>query len=184
MAEQSAKMTLPGDASPCRRIARMLRVNHAGEYGARRIYEGQLKVLGGTAYAPLLKEMAEQEKVHLQYFSSELPKRQIRPTLLQPLWHVAGYALGVVTAKMGPRTAMACTVAVEEVIAEHYAAQEEELAALDPALKGKIAEFRADETAHRDTGIEQQAELAPGYEIVTAFIKAGSKAAIWLSKRI
>ena len=178
MAKQALK--LPGDRKES--LAQILRVNHAGEYGARRIYEGQLRVLKGTKHEGQIREMWEQEKAHLNYFEKAIPEHRVRPTALLPLWHVAGYALGAVTAMMGARVAMACTVAVEEVIDNHYAEQEEQ--DLDPKLKQKIAELRADELHHRDIGLEQEAELAPAYDIITGAIKAGSRAAIWLSKRI
>lgn len=174
------KLKLPGDRAE--NLSQVLRVNHAGEYGARRIYEGQLRVLKGTRHEAKIREMWEQEKAHLNYFEKAIPEHRVRPTALLPIWHVAGYALGAATAMLGARTAMACTVAVEEVIDAHYAEQEE--LDLDPKLKQKIAEFRADELHHRDIGLEQEAELAPGYDMITSVIKAGSRAAIWLSKRI
>jgi ubiquinone biosynthesis monooxygenase Coq7 len=181
MAKQT-KLVLPGDRNPKDSLAQILRVNHAGEYGARRIYEGQLRILKGTRHEAKIREMWEQEAAHLSYFEKAIPEHRVRPTALLPLWHVAGYALGAATAMMGSRVAMACTVAVEEVIDQHYAEQEEQ--DLDPKLKQKIAEFRADENHHRDIGLEEEAELAPGYDILTGVIKVGSRAAIWLSKRI
>src|SRR3546814_4906889 len=117
---------LPGDIEPEAHLARMLRVDHAGEYGARRIYEGQLAVLGKSACAPTLKHMHAQELVHLRTFEDLLVRHRVRPTLLQPVWHVAGFALGAATALLGEKAAMACTVAVEEVIDEHYAGQRSE----------------------------------------------------------
>src|SRR3546814_2861783 len=107
---------LPGDIEPEAHLARMLRVDHAGEYGARRIYEGQLAVLGKSACAPTLKHMHAQELVHLRTFEDLLVRHRVRPTLLQPVWHVAGFALGAATALLGEKAAMACTVAVEEEI--------------------------------------------------------------------
>src|SRR4051812_42134290 len=101
---------LPGDIQRKDRIAQMIRVDHAGEYGAKRIYAGQLAVLGKSACAPLLREMADQEQKHLDAFSGMMGRRRIRPTALMPLWHVAGYALGAVTALLGEKAAMACTV--------------------------------------------------------------------------
>lgn len=177
---------LPGDPKPDERLARMLRVDHAGEYGARRIYEGQLAVLGRSPAAPVIREMWAQEAKHLAYFDEALPKRQVRPTLLHPLWHVAGFALGAATAMMGERAAMACTVAVEEAIDEHYAEQSAALEG-DPEeqeLKETIDAFRADELEHRDIGLAHDAEAAPAYPLLSAAIKAGSKAAIWLSERV
>ena len=117
------KQTLPNELPHEEQIARMIRVNHAGEYGAKRIYAGQLAVLGKSPCGDVLRHMAQQEHVHLDKFADMMAKRRVRPTALMPLWHVAGFALGAVTAFMGEKAAMACTVAVESVIDEHYAAQ-------------------------------------------------------------
>ena len=175
---------LPGDPGRDEQIARMLRVDHAGEYGAVRIYEGQLAVLGRTRAGEVIRRMAAQEKKHLERFDRLLPAHRVRPTLLGPLWHAAGFALGAATALLGERAAMACTVAVEEVIDEHYAAQAEALGGEEPALKSTIEEFRQDELAHRDEGLAHGAEQAAGYEALTAGIKVASRLAIWLSTRI
>ena len=177
---------LPGDSLPKEQLDRILRVDHAGEYGARRIYEGQLAVLRRSPVAPVIRRMWEQEAKHLAYFDEALPKRQVRPTLLHPVWHVAGFAHGAATAMMGERAAMACTVAVEEAIDEHYAAQSASLES-DPGeqeLKETIDSFRADELEHRDIGLTHDAEQAPAYPLLSAAIKAGSRAAIWLSERV
>jgi len=185
-AKPKPAMRRPGDPSAEAALARMLRVDHAGEYGARRIYEGQLAVLGQSSVAPVIRKMWEQEVKHLDHFEKLLPGRRVRPTLLQPLWHVAGFALGAATALMGERAAMACTVAVEEVIDEHYAKQAESLSdePAEAALRATIEDFRADELEHRDTGLAHEAELATGYEPLTAVIKQGSRLAIWLSERL
>jgi ubiquinone biosynthesis monooxygenase Coq7 len=175
---------LPGDPEPAELIARMLRVDHAGEYGARRIYEGQLSVLGRTRSAPTLRHMHEQELRHLAAFETLLVERRVRPTALQPVWHLAGFALGAATALMGEKAAMACTVAVEEVIDEHYAGQIARLGDDEAGLRDKLEDFRADEIAHRDTGLAHGAEETPGYEILSGAIKTGSRLAIWLSERI
>ena len=176
---------LPGDPGPRERIGRMIRVDHAGEYGARRIYEGQLAVLGKThPKYETIREMHAQELEHLETFENLLRLRRVRPTALQPVWHVAGFALGAATALMGERAAMACTVAVEEVIDEHYAGQAEALDEEEAELKGTIEQFRADELEHRDTALEHGAEETPGYELLSSGIKAGSRLAIWLSERI
>ena len=114
---------LPGDLTKEELISRIIRVDQAGEYGAKRIYEGQLSVLGGSEDGPLLREMADKENSHLETFNKLMVERRVRPTLLSPLWHFAGFALGAGTALMGREAAMACTVAVEEVIEEHYANQ-------------------------------------------------------------
>src|SRR6185312_12388521 len=134
---------LPGDPSRTEDVARMIRVDHAGEYGAARIYEGQLAVLGRSASAPVIRRMAEQEKRHLAAFDSLVVDRRVRPTLLSPLWHAAGFALGAATALLGERAAMACTVAVEEVIDEHYRDQVDRLGETEPELRNAITEFRA-----------------------------------------
>jgi len=175
---------LPGDRAPEAEIARMIRVDHAGEYGATRIYQGQLAVLGRGRARDEVRHMGEQEKRHLAAFDRLLPERRVRPTLLHPLWHVAGFALGAATALLGERAAMACTVAVEEVIDEHYVGQAERLGAADPALTETILEFRADEIAHRDKALEMGAEETLGYDLLSAAIKTGSRLAIWLSERL
>ncbi len=175
---------LPGDPSPEETIARILRVDHAGEYGAVRIYAGQLAVLGATAVGGTIEKMAACEQEHLKAFSHMLAERRVRPTVLSPIWHVAGYALGVATALMGPKAAMACTAAVEEVIDEHYAGQAAALGDTEPALRERIESFRADEIAHRDEALAQGAEQAPAYFLLAGAIKAGSRLAIWLSTRL
>ena len=176
--------TLPGDRSPDESVKRMIRVNHAGEYGAKRIYAGQLAVLGKSKLAPLLQEMADQEQKHLDVFSDMLVKRRVRPTALMPLWHVCGYALGAATALLGEKAAMACTVAVEEVIGAHYAEQAAELGDDEKDLRETVAAYGRDELAHRDEALAHGAERAPAYPVLTEAIKAGTRLAIWLSKQI
>ncbi len=175
---------LPGDPSPRAMIERMIRVDHAGEFGAVRIYEGQLAVLDHSPRAAVIRHMAGQERRHLAEFERLLVERRVRPTALTPLWHVAGFALGAATALMGERAAMACTVAVEEVIDEHYAGQRDRLGADEAALRETIDRFRLEELEHRDTGLAHEAERTPGYELLTGAIKAGCRLAIWLSSRI
>jgi len=175
---------LPGDPAPAEEIARMLRVDHAGEYGATRIYRGQLDVLGRGRSVAAIRYMAETEQRHLARFEALLRERRVRPTILQPLWSVAGYAVGAATALLGERAAMACTVAVEEVIDEHYRSQAEKLAGEDPALCETILSFRDDEIAHRDLAIAHGAEETAGYELITGLVKTGSRIAIWLSTRL
>ncbi len=175
---------LPGDLTREQLIARIIRVDHAGEYGARRIYEGQLAVLGQTSSGPVIAEMHEQETRHLEAFETLVADRRVRPTALQPVWHVAGFALGAATALLGEKAAMACTVAVEEVIEEHYARQIERLGEDEAELRAALEEFRADELEHRDTGLAHGAGEAPGYEALSAAIKTGSRLAIWLSERV
>jgi ubiquinone biosynthesis monooxygenase Coq7 len=187
MTDRPSKTTegrLAGDLAPKEAIERMIRVDHAGEYGAKRIYAGQLSVLGQSEHGPIIEHMAEQEEKHLQYFEKAIGDRGVRPTALLPIWHAAGFALGAATAMMGPRAAMACTVAVEEAIDEHYQAQLDTLGADEAPLKQAIAEFREEELEHRDIALEREAELAPGYEVLSHVIKRGSKLAIWLSERV
>ena len=174
---------LPGDP-PAESVAAMIRVDHAGEYGATRIYEGQLAVLPRGPARNAVAEMAEQEARHLAAFEALVGERRVRPTLLQPLWQVAGFALGAATALLGERAAMACTVAVEEVIDEHYQAQADRLGEADPALKQQILEFRDDELKHRNSALDLGAADAPAYRLLSAAIKTGSRLAIWLSTRI
>ena len=175
---------LPGDRHPVAEIARMLRVDHAGEYGATRIYQGQLDVLGRGRSEAEIRQMAEAERRHLAAFEKLLGERRVRPTLLHPLWFVAGYAVGAATALLGERAAMACTVAVEEVIDEHYREQSERLAGEDPALHATILAFRDDEIRHREAAVAQGAEETPGYDLISAMVKTGSRLAIWLSTRL
>jgi ubiquinone biosynthesis monooxygenase Coq7 len=175
---------LPGDRRE--KTAAMLMVDHAGEYGAARIYAGQLAVIGDRhSHAPLIQHMAAQERRHLETFDRLLTERRARPTLIGPLWHAAGFALGAATALLGPRAAMACTAAVEEEIDRHYGAQLDVLAdGSDPELAAHIADFRADEAEHRDTALAHDAESTPGYPILSALIRAGCRAAIAVSSRI
>jgi ubiquinone biosynthesis monooxygenase Coq7 len=181
---EAAAPRAPGDLSPRGLVARMIRVDHAGEYGAARIYAGQIAVLGHTDKGPILQHMKEQEQVHLDTFSALIGERGVRPTALLPFWHVAGFALGVGTALLGSRAAMACTVAVEEVIDEHYAEQAAALGEDERPLRDTIEQFRREEIEHRDIGLAHEAEKAPGYRILTTLIKAGCKVAIRLSERV
>ncbi|HJS32125.1 MAG TPA: demethoxyubiquinone hydroxylase family protein [Alphaproteobacteria bacterium] len=178
------RRNLPGDLPRADEISRMLRVDHAGEYGAVRIYAGQLAVLGDSKAGDVVRRMAAQEQRHLDTFDRLLPAHRVRPTALAPLWHVAGFALGAASALLGERAAMACTVAVEEVIDEHYAGQIERLGEDETQLKATLEEFRRDEIAHRDEGIAHGAHQAPAHPLLSAAIKTGSRLAIWLSTRI
>ena len=175
---------LPGDLPTEKLLERIVRVDHAGEYGAVRIYEGQLAVLGNSSKADVIRHMAKQEREHLDKFNELIGARRVRPTALMPVWHAAGFALGAATALMGERAAMACTAAVEEVIDEHYAKQAAALGDDEAELRETIEKFREDELEHRDTAIAHEAEETPGYEALAAGIKKGSKLAIWLSERV
>jgi ubiquinone biosynthesis monooxygenase Coq7 len=180
-AGEPRRQRLPGDLEPAALLDRIIRVDQAGEYGAKRIYEGQMAVLGPD---PKLVHMAEQERRHLQRFDELLVERRARPTLLQPLWHVAGFALGAATAMLGREAAMACTVAVEEVIDEHYRQQVATLPPEEAPLKAEIETFRKEELEHRAIGLAEGAERAPAYPALTAAVKTGSRLAIWLAERL
>jgi 3-demethoxyubiquinol 3-hydroxylase len=163
----------------------MLRVDQAGEYGATRIYAGQLAVMGNRApRAAEIAAMAMQEAAHRARFDALLARRGVRPTALQPLWSVAGFALGAATALVGPETAMACTAAVEEEIDRHYTRQLEQLGDSDPELSAMIDEFRAEEREHRDAALAAGAERAPAYPLVSTAIRLGCRFAIHLSERL
>jgi ubiquinone biosynthesis monooxygenase Coq7 len=162
----------------------IIRVNHAGEFGAKRIYEGQLAILKNQPCGKVIEHMKEQELEHLQKFEELIVERKVRPTILQPFWHIAGFALGAGTALLGEKAAMACTVAVEEVIDEHYKNQLSELDDSEKDLKKSIEKFRAEELEHRDIGLQHDAENAVAYPILTTAIKSASKLAIWLSTRL
>ena len=167
--------------------SQMIRVDQAGEYGATRIYAGQLAVMGDRGpHSAEIRAMAEQEAGHLAKFNALVARRGTRPTALQPVWSVAGYALGAATALIGPEAAMACTAAVEEEIDRHYTRQLADLeqAGDDPELAGMIEDFRADEREHRDAAIAAGAERAPAYPLLSAAIRRGCRAAIRLSERI
>lgn len=177
-------MTLPGDRSPDATLHRMIRVDHAGEYGAARIYAGQLAVMRQGGKADLVRHMRDQEQTHLDTFNTMIADRRVRPTALLPLWHLAGFALGAATAALGERAAMACTVAVEETIEAHYTDQLEKLAETEPALRETLEKFRAEEVEHRDIGLANDAERTPGYRLLSAAIKAGCRLAIKVSERV
>ncbi|MBB5987157.1 demethoxyubiquinone hydroxylase family protein [Sphingobium lignivorans] len=164
--------------------AAMLRVDQAGEFGAVRIYAGQLAVLGDRhPMSRQIAHMAAQEERHRAHFDRMIVERGVRPTILQPFWHVAGFALGAATALIGPEAAMACTAAIETEIDDHYGRQLEEIGEDDPALSGAIEEFQAEEVEHRDTAIAHGAEAAPAYPLLFGMIRLGCRAAIALSQR-
>ncbi|MCY7339298.1 MAG: demethoxyubiquinone hydroxylase family protein [Sphingomonas bacterium] len=165
--------------------ASMLRVNQAGEYGATRIYAGQLAVLRkDSPAAHQIARMAHQEARHLARFNALMAHRRVRPTALQPIWDVAGFALGAATALMGEKAAMACTDAVETEIDRHYGEQLDALGEDDPELAAEITDFRAEELEHQATARAYGAAEAPGYPLLTTAIRAGCRVAIALSKRI
>ncbi|XP_049645179.1 5-demethoxyubiquinone hydroxylase, mitochondrial [Suncus etruscus] len=166
---------------------RIIRVDHAGEYGANRIYAGQMAVLGRSSVGPLIQKMWDQEKDHLKKFNEMMVDFRARPTVLLPLWNVLGFALGAGTALLGKEGAMACTVAVEESIAQHYNNQIRTLMEEDPEkyeeLLQVIKKFRDEELEHHDIGLEHDAEMAPAYAVLKRVIQAGCSAAIYLSER-
>jgi ubiquinone biosynthesis monooxygenase Coq7 len=177
-------MTRPGDPPAEAEVHRMIRVDHAGEYGAARIYAGQLAVMRDRGKADLVRHMRDQEQVHLDTFNEMVADRQVRPTVLLPFWHLAGYALGAATAAMGERAAMACTVAVEEAIDAHYTGQIERLPDSETSLRDTLVKFRGEEREHRDIALANEAERAPGYRLLSAAIRAGCRVAIRLSERL
>ncbi len=172
------------DAEYHQNIEKMIRVDHAGEFGAVQIYKGQLDVLRGTKCAEMIEHMYDQEKGHLATFETYMRERGIRPTLLSPVWRIAGYALGAITAQMGEKAAMACTAAVEDVIDKHYGDQLEQLRPEEKDLRAIIEKFRAEEEEHKELALDFGAEQAVGYPVLSKIIKAGSHIAIFLSKRI
>ena len=173
----------PGDRRES--TAAMIRVDQAGEYGATRIYAGQLAVLGDRHPASrVITHMAHQEERHRAFFDKLIAERGVRPTLLQPFWNVAGFALGAATAAIGPEAAMACTAAVETEIDKHYQEQLDQLGDSDPELSAAIADFQAEELEHKEHAIAAGAENAVGYPVLSAFIRLGCKVAIAASKRI
>lgn len=172
----------PGDSHPD--IDSMIRVDQAGEYGATRIYAGQLAILGDRSPAARsIARMAVQEERHRERFDQIIAERGVRPTLLQPFWDKAGFALGAVTALIGPEAAMACTAAVETEIDKHYSDQLDALGDDDPELSETIAQFREEEREHHDTAIAEGAESAPAYPLLSGAIRLACKAAIAASKR-
>jgi len=165
--------------------ARMIRVDQAGEFGATRIYAGQLAVMGDRGpHSAEIVEMARQEEDHRAQFDAIMAKRGVRPTALQPVWSAAGFALGAATALLGPKAAMACTAAIETEIDRHYTEQLDELGESDPELAGTIRQFRDDERAHRDAALAAGAEQTPAYPLLFNAIRLGCRAAIKLSERI
>ena len=166
-------------------LEEIIRVDHAGEYGATKIYSGQIAIFGkNSKLGKTIQHMANQEQEHIDKFNELILEHRVRPTALLPLWNVAGFALGASTALMGEKAAMACTVAVEKVIGEHYQEQLDLLGDDHKDLKKTISKFRDDELEHHDIGIEHDAENAPGYNIMSKVIELGCKTAIAISKKI
>ena len=166
----------------------ILRVDHAGERGAIKIYEGQLLALNTIKENKSLKkkieEMKEQEKEHLEYFEKEIQKRKIKPTYLLPLWDIMGGALGFGTVVLGKKATMLCTASVEEVIEDHYQNQLKNLGNDEMVLKAKIEKFKNDEAEHKNTTYESGATNKGLYSIMDKIIRTGSKIAITISEKI
>ena len=165
-------------------IERFLRVNHAGERAAQQIYKGQLAVLANHEMADEIRHMMDQEVEHLETFDSLLNERQVRPSLLDPLWGAAGFTLGVVTAAMGPKAAMACTIAVEEVIGEHYQKQADILGEDERELQATVERFRDEELEHRDIAVEHDGREARHYSLLRKVIQRGCRTAIKIAEKV
>lgn len=167
-------------------IDEILRVNHAGEYGAVRIYKGQISgIQSASTMHPLLQHMLEGEERHLAYFNNQIKSHHSRPTVFLPLWHLGGYMMGKISALIGPKTAMLCTEAVEDVIDEHYRSQKKVLYDIgETDLAKKIEEFRLEELEHRDTAIEYGSRDAPIYNVMQWTISRICKIAIWMSRAV
>nr|CAB3232999.1 ubiquinone biosynthesis protein COQ7 homolog [Phallusia mammillata] len=173
---------------------RIIRVDQAGELGADRIYAGQMFVLGKTEVGPTIQHMWDQEKFHLKTFNEFITKYRARPTILSPVWNIAGFVLGAGTAMLGKEAAMACTVAVEESISEHYNQQlrtllaegenNENINSTHSELLATIKQFRDEEMEHHDIGLDLNAEKAPAFSLLKSTIQLGCGAAIWLSERV
>lgn len=185
---RSSRPAAPGRRFTQDRVAEMLRVDHAGEFGATRIYEGQRAVFsrlpGARKIAAQLAEQEADEAIHKAAFDKLLLERKVRPTLLGPIWGAAGFGLGVVTALMGEKAAHACTAAVEEVIEDHYREQIEELGDHEPELSAMISQFRDEEIAHKDQAIAEGAKEAFGHPVLEAVIKAGCRVAIAVCQKV
>lgn len=171
------------------RIAEMLRVDHAGEHGAVAIYKGQQAVFSAsprTAHASaVVAEMAAGEAEHLETFDRLLPENSVRPTALMPIWTAAGFALGAATALLGEKAAHACTEAVEDVIAQHYREQADELDARGERDKAALfRRFADEEEGHHDTAVAEGSKEAPAHALLTGLIKAGCRAAIKITEKI
>ena len=168
------------------RLAEYLRVNHAGERAAQTIYKGQLAVLKGHPQAAEIQHMMEQEQEHLDTFDMLLNEYRVRPSLFDPLWGAAGFVLGAATAALGPKAAMACTIAVEEVIGTHYDRQVRDLDSRgqEPELVKTLARFRDEELEHRDIAVEHDGRQAPAYGLMKAVIQTGCRAAIKIAEKV
>ena len=170
------------------KIEEFIRVDHAGERGAVKIYEGQLLALNTLVKDENLKKTIEEmkihEKEHCEFFESEIKKRRIKPTKFLPLWDLLGVGLGFGSTILGKKAAMLCTASVEEVIDEHYQNQINQLGSDEKNLKNKIIKFREDELHHKDIAYDKGATKKGLYSIMDKIIKTGSKVAITISEKI
>ena len=165
-------------------LEKYIRVDHAGERAAQQIYRGQLVVLGKHEMGDEIRHMMEQEVEHLETFDALINERKVRPSFLDPVWGAAGFALGLVTAAMGPKAAMACTIAVEEVIGEHYQKQAENLGSDEASLKKTIERFRDEELDHRDIAVDYKGREARHYKMLHNVIQKGCRTAIKIAEKI
>ena len=177
-------MTVTKDTTKRSDLERYIRVDHAGERAAQQIYRGQLLVLGKHEMGDEIRHMMEQEVEHLETFDTLINERKVRPSLLDPVWGAAGFALGVVTAAMGPKAAMACTIAVEEVIGEHYQKQAENLGSDEASLKKTIERFRDEELEHRDIAVDYKGREARHYRMLHEVIQKGCRSAIRIAEKL
>ncbi len=181
-----------------KKLEEIIRVDHAGEFGAKVIYDGQiaaLKFKKDYDTLALVKHMKEQENVHFDYFDAELKRQKIRPTIMQPVWRFGGFAMGFLTGMLDKKAAMACTTAVEETIDQHYREQIETLEKEEEffyerekeemkELKKKIIQFRDEELEHRDTAYENKAADLPYFGALSFMVKSATKFAIAVSKKV
>jgi ubiquinone biosynthesis monooxygenase Coq7 len=182
--KEGSIMTSRNPTTSRRDIERFLRVDHAGERAAQQIYKGQLAVLANHEMADEIRHMMDQEVEHLETFDHLLNERKVRPSLLDPLWGAAGFALGVVTAAMGPKAAMACTIAVEEVIGEHYQKQADILGEDEHDLQAIVERFRDEELEHRDIAVDHDGREAQHYDLLRSVIQRGCRTAIKIAEKI
>jgi len=177
----------PGYGASHRRLEEILRVDHAGELAAVHIYKGQSMVFKDTPKRELSEQfshMQGEEQVHLDAFEALMREKNVRPSALSPVWRLAALGLGIGTALLGEKAAHACTEAVEDVIADHYAEQITEMETTDPALAARLTQFREDEIGHHDRAVDQGAREATGYPLLSALIKTGCRVAIKISEKL
>lgn len=169
-----------------KKLSQIIMVNHAGEYGAQRIYEGQINYTKDTKQKSLIRHMLEQELMHLNYFENEIKKGASRPTAMMPLWKIFGYGLGAISARIGPRTAMLVTESVEKVIVDHYQEQIDYLEKANPnnPVLQKIKEFKQDEADHIHIALKNESTKSPFYSLLSNIVGKICKTAIFISKKI